>query len=106
MTVSLPSKGVAPATINLSPVLVCAPRWNWPRHLMIASPTAMLFVQVLKGLPGGQDMLGCVVLPDADVLRSSKPHQSHAPSARWWRSSRRLAHASPGREAALRRFAS
>ena len=89
----LVSKGVAPATINRTRAGLRA-ALELAASLDDRITNRNAFRSGLKGLPGGKNARR-VVLPDADVLRSSRPHIKRiAPSACWSRSLRRPARAS------------
>ena len=89
----LVSKGVAPATINRTRAGLRA-ALELAASLDDRITNRNAFRSGLKGLPGGKNARR-VVLPDADVLRSSRPHIKRiAPSACWSRYSRRPARAS------------
>ena len=79
---------------STEPAPVCAPRWNWPRRLMIASPTATLSGRALKACPVARTPAAwCCPMPTC--CASSTPHIKRIePSACWSRYSRRLARAS------------
>jgi hypothetical protein len=91
MVLSAKASRLQPST---EPARVCAPRWNWPRRLMIASPTAMLSGQASRACPAARTRAAwcCQMLT---CCASCRPHIKRIePSACWSRYSRRLARAS------------